>query len=87
MSYTKQLRGQYNSSIDKGGEMAKTISIPEKSIIVMLKALPRDTLVDIFSKTLIENDVSPLTDKEKASYARALKEYEKGQVTSWEDLK
>ncbi|GAI42272.1 unnamed protein product, partial [marine sediment metagenome] len=56
-------------------------------IIVMLKALPRDTLVDIFSKTLIENDVSPLTDKEKASYTKALKEYEKGQVTSWEDLK
>ncbi len=67
--------------------MAKTISIPEKSIIGMLKALPQDTLVDIFSKILIESDVSPMTDEEKASYIKALKDYQEGKVTSWENLK
>ena len=67
--------------------MAKTISIPEKSIIGMLKALPQDTLVDIFSKILIESDVSPMTDEEKTSYAMALKDYQESKVTSWEDLK
>ena len=67
--------------------MAKTILIPEKSIIDMLKALPQDTLVDIFSKTLVQSDISPLTAEEEASYKKALKEYEKGDVISWEDLK
>ncbi len=67
--------------------MAKTILIPENSIIEMLKALPQDTLVDIFSKTLVQSDVSPLTAEEKASYKKALKEYEEGEVTSWKDLK
>ena len=67
--------------------MAKTILIPEDSIIGMLKALPEDALMDIFSKILIKGDTSPLTDEEKASYKKALKEYEKGEVISWEDLK
>lgn len=67
--------------------MAKTISIPESSIIGMLKALPEDTLVDIFSKTLLGSDVSPLTKEEKASCEKALKEHERGEVISWEDLK
>jgi len=67
--------------------MAKTILIPENSIIDMLKALPQDTLVDIFSKTLVQSDISPLTAEEEASYKKALKEYEKGEVISWEDLK
>ncbi|MBN2186877.1 MAG: hypothetical protein JW732_05435 [Dehalococcoidia bacterium] len=67
--------------------MAKTILIPENSIIEMLKALPQDTLVDIFSKTLVRSDISPLTAEEEASYKKALKEYEKGEVISWKDLK
>lgn len=67
--------------------MAKTILIPENSIIGMLKALPRDTLLGIFAKILIEGDASPLSDEEKASYEKASKEYERGEVISWEDLK
>ena len=67
--------------------MAKTILIPENSIIEMLKALPEDALMDIFSKILVQSDVSPLTDEEEASYKKALKEYEKGEVISWENLK
>ena len=67
--------------------MAKTILVPENSIIEMLKALPQDALMDIFSKILIQSDTSSLTDEEKASYKEALKEYEEGEVISWEDLK
>ena len=67
--------------------MTKTISIPEKSIIEMLKALPQETLVDMFSKVLLQSDVSPLNDDEKASYKKALKEYEKGEAIGWENLK
>jgi hypothetical protein len=68
-------------------EMAKTIPIPENSIIEILKALPQDTLMDILSKVLIRSDASPLTDEEQASYKKAIEEYEKGEVVSCEDLK
>jgi hypothetical protein len=67
--------------------MAKTISISEDSIIAMLKGLPENTLMDIFSKMLIQSDTSPLTGEEKTSYKEALKEHEKGEIISWEDLK
>ena len=67
--------------------MAKTIPIPENSIIEILKALPEDTLIDILSKVLIHSEASPLTDEERASYKKAMKEYEKGEAISWEDLK
>jgi len=67
--------------------MAKTVSISEDSIIAMLKGLPENTLMDIFSKMLIQSDTSPLTDEEETSYKEALKEHEKGEIISWENLK
>jgi hypothetical protein len=67
--------------------MAKTVSISEDSIIAMLKGLPENTLMDIFSKMLIRSDTSPLTDEEETSYKEALKEHEKGEIISWENLK
>ena len=67
--------------------MAKTILIPENSIVEMLKALPEDSLIEIFSQVLMQSDVSPLTEEEKSSYNKALKEYEKGDALSWENLK
>ena len=67
--------------------MAKTVSISEDSIILMLKGLPENILMDIFSKTFIQSDTSPLTGEEETSYKEALEEHEKGQVVSWEDLK
>ena len=67
--------------------MAKTVSISEDSIIAMLKGLPENTLMDIFSKTLIESDTAPLTIEEEKSYQEALREHEKGNTISWEDLK
>jgi len=67
--------------------MAKTILVPEDSIVEMLRALPEKTLVEIFSKILIESDSSPLTGDEETSYNKALREHEKGEVISWESLK
>mgnify|MGYP001578094964 CR=1 FL=1 len=67
--------------------MAKTVSISEDNIIAMLKGLPENILMDIFSKMLIQSDTSPLTDEEETSYKEALKEHEKGEIISWEDLK
>ena len=67
--------------------MAKTILVPENSIIEMLRALPEKTLIEIFSKILIESDSSSLTDDEETAYNKALREHEKGEVISWESLK
>jgi len=67
--------------------MAKTVSISEETIIAMLKELPESTLMEMFSKTLIDSVTQPLTDSEEASYRRALTEYEKGEVVAWKDLK
>jgi hypothetical protein len=67
--------------------MAKTVPISEDSITAMLKELPENTLMDIFSKMLIQSDTSPLTDEEETSYKEALKEHEKGEIINWEDLK
>jgi len=67
--------------------MAKTVPISEDSIIAMLKGLPENTLMDIFSKMLIQSDASPLTDEEETSYKEALKECEKGEIINWGDLK
>ena len=64
-----------------------SLAFPEESIIEMLKALPEKTLMEIFSKILIESDSSPLTDDEEMSYNKALREHEKGEVISWESLK
>jgi hypothetical protein len=67
--------------------MAKTVSISEDSIIAMLKGLPEETLVDLFSKTLIQSETSRLTAEEEASYKQALAERDKGETVSWESLK
>ena len=53
----------------------------------MLKGLPENALMDIFSKMLIEGDTSPLNDEEGTSYKEALQEHEKGQPINWKDLK
>ena len=67
--------------------MAKTVSISEDSIIAMLKGLPENTLMDIFSKMLIRSDTTPLTVEEETSYKEALEEHEKGETINWEDLR
>ncbi len=65
----------------------KTLDMPEDALINMLKALPEDTLIEIFWKTLVESDVSPLTDEEKEEIEKGKIEYEKGETIKWSDLK
>jgi hypothetical protein len=67
--------------------MAKTVLISEDRVITMLKELPETILMDMFAKMLVRSDTSPLTDEEEASYKKALKEHDNGEVINWEDLK
>jgi len=67
--------------------MTKTLSISEDSIIAMLKELPEEVLVEMFSKVLMYSDTSPLREDELTSYKSALKEYRRGDTVGWEDLR
>ncbi len=63
------------------------ISLPEETIINMLKTLPEDVLVNLFWKTLMEYDDSPLTNEEREEIEKAKEEFKKGETISWESLK
>jgi len=67
--------------------MAKTVSISEDSIMAMLKELPEEVLVEMFSKMLVYSDTSPLSEDELTSYESALKEHRRGDTVRWEDLR
>lgn len=65
----------------------KTLSIPEDSLVNMLKTLPAKKLVEIFWKTLVEVDVSPLTEEEKKALKAGKEELRKGETVRWENLR
>ncbi len=64
----------------------RTLDMPEDALVNMLKALPEDALIDIFWKTVVKNDISPLTREEKKEVERGKIEYEKGETIKWKDL-
>lgn len=63
-----------------------TLSVPEDIIINLLKSLPPKKLVEVFSKTLIGYDTSPLSQQEKKSVSKAKEEFKKGQTIRWQDI-
>ncbi len=65
----------------------RTISMPEDVVINLLKTLPEEDIIDIFWKTLIESDVSPLTDEEKEEIKKAKKELKEGETLKWENIR
>ena len=65
----------------------RTITMPEATIIALLKTLPEDILIDIFWKTVVESDISPLTRTEKKRVETGKKEFILRETTRWEDLK
>ncbi|HLG33763.1 MAG TPA: hypothetical protein VI757_02700 [Bacteroidia bacterium] len=66
---------------------AKTISVPENSIIEILKSLPENILSDIFWKTFVHNDTTPLSQEEKKDISKARKEYSRKQSVKWQDIR
>jgi len=63
----------------------KTLSMPEEALVSMLRTLPEDVLADIFWKTLVESDVSPLTEEEREELEKGKREFEKGETIKWKD--
>ncbi|MEK6621164.1 MAG: hypothetical protein AABY74_00380 [Planctomycetota bacterium] len=56
----------------------KTLDMPEEALVNMLKALPEDALVEIFWRTLVESNVSPLTGEKKEKIREGTIEYKRG---------
>jgi hypothetical protein len=65
----------------------RTLSIPEDAIINMLKSLPEDELIGIFSRVVVKSDVSPLTRYEHEDLSESRKEFREGKTVKWADLK
>ncbi len=65
----------------------KTLEMPEDAIVNMLKALPKADIIDIFYRTVVECDVSPLTRLEKEDIRKSRKEFKEGKTIKWTDLK
>ncbi|MEO5571291.1 MAG: hypothetical protein ABIT08_00410 [Bacteroidia bacterium] len=65
----------------------KTISVPENSIIEMLKSLPENTLADIFWKTFVHSDATPLSKEEKKDILKARAEHNRKQTVKWQNIR
>lgn len=66
---------------------SKTLTMPEDALVNMLKTLPGDVLIDVFWKTVVESDISPLIKEEKELVSKAKNEHKKGETIKWQDLR
>lgn len=66
---------------------AKTLPISEDSLVNLLKTLPEKKLAEVFWKTFVIFDTSPLTAKEKGAVKKGAEEYKKGETMKWKNLK
>ncbi len=62
----------------------KTLKMPEDALVALLKTLKEETLVDIFWKTFVESDTSPLTREEERAIQKAKDEFRGGEAVRWE---
>lgn len=65
----------------------KTLTMPEDALVNMLKTLPEDILMDVFWRTVVENDVSALTKEERELISKGKLEHKKGETIKWQDLR
>ena len=56
----------------------KTLKMPETALVGLLKTLKEDVLVDVFWKTLVESETSPLTRAERNALKKGKEELRRG---------
>ena len=66
---------------------SKTLTMPEDALVNMLKTLREDSLIDVFWRTVVESDISPLTMEEKRRINKGKLEHKKGETIRWQDLR
>lgn len=59
------------------------LTIPQKTLVDILKSQPESVIIDIFEQTLIEFDDSPLTIDEIEDIRVAKEEYYNGNTIEW----
>jgi hypothetical protein len=64
-----------------------TVNIPQTQIIDLLKTLPENKLMEIFSEVIVSYDSSPLTKNEKKIIVEAQAEYKAGELVDWKDIR
>ena len=65
----------------------KNLSMPEDALVNMLKTLPVHALIEIFWRTFVESDTSPLTEDEREELEKGKTESAKGKTIKWTDIK
>lgn len=72
-----------------GGDLmgTKTLTMPEDALVGMLKTLPEDILVDVFWRTVVESDLSPLSREERELVSKGKREHKKGETIKWQNLR
>jgi hypothetical protein len=65
----------------------KTLTLPEDAVVNLLKTLPEEVLIDIFWKTIVECDITPLSEDERKGVEKALTEFKEGKTIKWEELR
>lgn len=61
------------------------MTMPEDALVSMLKTLPEDILIDVLWKTVVESDITALTEKELIRKGKL--EHKKGETIKWQDLR
>jgi hypothetical protein len=59
------------------------ITIPQNSLMDILRYQPESVLIELFDKLLISSDTSPLTEEEKIDISNAKQEYYNGETIAW----
>ncbi|MBI4823833.1 MAG: hypothetical protein HY805_06350 [Nitrospirae bacterium] len=65
----------------------KTLTVPEDALVNMLKTLPKDNLIEVFWRSVVETDVAPLTPAEREEIKKAKAEFKKGETVRWKDIR
>ena len=62
---------------------SKTLPISEESLVNLLRTLPEKKLAEVFWKTFVEFDASPLTAREKRAVKKGTEEHKRGETISF----
>lgn len=61
----------------------ESLSIPQKSLLEILKFQPESVLIQLFDSLFVNSDSSPLTEDERNEIAEAKVEYSSGETILW----
>ena len=61
----------------------ESLSIPQNSLLEILKYQPESVLIELFDSLIINSDTNPLTNEERIEIAQAKTDYNNGDTIKW----